>query len=140
MDFQEYRRKYYSDPQPEPRFAFSGLQGLVLYYQDYPQALAFLEQVFGPPNYVEGEDTHGWRIGPGWLTVFPSSGGNPQNIEVPIYLQSSAEVDRLHAALLEAGATGEPPEDTLMYEPVHMAFATDPFGVVWMLVHALPHD
>ena len=134
MDFEEYRRKYYTDPAPEPRFRFEGIRGAAVYYQDYPTALAFFEQVFGPPAYVEGEFTHGWRLGDTWLTVFPAKQGAPANTEVLIYLQDAGEVDRLFAAMTAAGATGEASVDTLMYVPVHIAVLSDPFGGQFTLV------
>lgn len=134
MDFEEYRKKYYTDPQPEPKHKFSGILGATLYYQDYPAALAFFRQVFGEPGYVEGEFTHGWQVGQSWLTVFPSKAGSPTNIEVPIYLASPEEVDKLYAVFMAAGAEGNPPLDTLMYVPVRMTVVTDPFGVSFALV------
>ena len=134
MDYQEYRQRYYRDPEPPQKFPFRGIHGAVLYYQDYPQALAFFRKVFGEPQYVEGEFTHGWQLGDSWLTVFPAEQGAPANVEVPIYLQTPAAVDTLYAAFTAAGAQGDAPTDTLMYTPVHMAIVTDPFGVRFMLV------
>lgn len=134
MDFEEYRARYFADPQPEQRFAFAGVRGATLYYQEYAAALAFFRRVFGEPAYVEGEFTHGWQIGESWLTVFPAKEGNPSNLEVPIYLQDSSEVDSLYAAFIAAGAHGDPPQDALMYAPVRMTVVTDPFGVMFTLV------
>ncbi len=134
MDFNEYRSAYFTNPAPEPRFHFQGISGAAVYYQDYQAALAFFEQVFGPPGYVEGEFTHGWRLGDTWLTVFPAKKGAPANVEVLLYLESAAEVDRLHAAMLAAGGEGQPPVDTLMYAPVRIGMVTDPFGGVFTLV------
>jgi uncharacterized glyoxalase superfamily protein PhnB len=102
----------------------------VLYYEDYAAALDFYTRVFGPPNYKEGENTHGWRMGESWLTLFPSKNGSPTNIEVPFYLPTREAVDTLFTALIAAGAQGEPPAETLMYRPVYMAIVTDPFGVM----------
>jgi uncharacterized glyoxalase superfamily protein PhnB len=134
MDFEEYRAKYYTDPAPEPRFNFSGILGATLYYKDYPAALDFFRQVFGEPGYVEGQYTHGWKVGNGWLTVFPAKAGSPTNIEVPITVQTGEEVDRLYDAFIAAGAEGNSPVDTLMYVPVRMTVVTDPFGVQFALV------
>jgi len=134
MDYEEYRNKYYSDPTPEPRFKAKGIQGTTLYYQEYSSALDFFRQVFGPPAYIEGKHTHGWKIGDSWLTVFPAQEGSPKNIEIPIYLHAAQEVDRLYDAFMEAGAQGDKPKDTLMYLPVRMAIVTDPFGVIFNLV------
>jgi len=129
LDFETYKKNYYVDPQPEPRFHFAGAWGATLYYEDYQKALAFYREVLGPPAYIEGENTHGWRIGETWLTLFPSKKGNPQNLEVPFFVETPEEVTRLYEALIAAGAQGEPPGDTLMYRPVRTAFLTDPFGV-----------
>ena len=137
MDYESYRKKYFVQPAPKPKYAFAGILGATLYYQDYAAALAFFEQVFGPPAYVEGEHTHGWQIGEGWLTVFPSRQGNPTNVEIPIYVQTPAEVDRLYAGFLAAGATGTAPEDVLMYQPVRSCILTDLFGVEFMIVCVL---
>ncbi len=134
MDFEEYRRKYYVDPAPEQKYQFQGIHGATLFYQDYSQALDFFRQVFGLPAYVEGEFTHGWRVGNSWLTVFPAKEGSPSNIEVPIYLQTPEEVDRIYRSFIAAGAQGDPPEDNLMYRPVRMTVVTDPFGVMFSLV------
>ena len=134
MNFAEYKKKFYADPQPESRFAFRGIQGASIHYQDYSAALDFLRRVYGPPSYIEGEFTHGWKLGDTWLSIFPSEDGNATNMEVPVYLESARDVDKLYQAFLEAGAEGEPPENTLMYEPVRIAFVKDPFGVAWMLV------
>ncbi len=138
MDFEEYRKKYYTDPPPDSLYQVRGIHGATLYYQDYQAALDFFQQVFGPPAYVEGELTHGWKLGSSWLTVFPARQGDPQNLEVPIYLQSAEEVDRLYTAFLAAGAKGAEPQNTLMYRPVRMAIVTDPFGVVFDLVYEFP--
>ena len=135
MDYESYRKQNFVDPQPESRFAFAGILGATLYYQDYTAALAFYTEVLGPPAYIEGEHTHGWQIGETWLTLFPSKQGNPINVEVGFYVETPAEVDRLYAAFLAAGATGEPPIDTLMYTPVRMCVLTDPFGVSLAVVN-----
>jgi catechol 2,3-dioxygenase-like lactoylglutathione lyase family enzyme len=129
MDYESYRKAYYVKPAPEPRFQFAGLHGATLYYQDYQEALAFYTQVLGPPAYIEGEHTHGWQVGQTWLTLFPSKSGNPANVEVPFFVDTAEEVDRLCEAFLEAGAKGDPPQDTLMYRPVRMCVLEDPFGV-----------
>lgn len=134
MDFEEYRKRYFVEPAPEEKFSFKGVIGATLYYQEYAAALAFFRQVLGEPAYVEGELTHGWRIGKSWLTIFPSKSGNPANLEVMIYLQAPQDVDALYAAFIAAGAVGDPPQDTLMYAPVRMAVVTDPFGGVFSLV------
>jgi uncharacterized glyoxalase superfamily protein PhnB len=140
MEFEEYKKKYFADPPPEQNFKFSGILGATLYYQDYPSALAFFRQVLGEPAYVEGQYTHGWQVGKSWLTVFPSKAGTPTNIEVPIYLKSAKEVDKLYTAFIAAGAEGSSPEDTLMYAPVRMTVVTDPFGVQFTLAAEIPPE
>ncbi|MBN2044783.1 MAG: hypothetical protein JW757_07175 [Anaerolineales bacterium] len=134
MDYKEYRQKYFTDPAPEPRFAFRGTRGAAVYYGKYQAALTYFTQVFGPPGYVEGEFTHGWLLGDTWLTVFPAKDGAPSNVEVLLYLENPGEVDRLHAALIAAGGQGDAPIDTLMYAPVRIGIVTDPFGGVFTLV------
>ena len=138
MDYETYRKKYFIDPQPEPRFNFSGALGTTLYYQDYQEALAFYTQVLGPPAYIEGENTHGWKIGDTWLTLFPSKSGNPTNVEVPFFMASPQEVDRLYEAFIAAGAKGDPPENGIMYRPVRLCVLTDPFGVSLLIACNLP--
>jgi hypothetical protein len=137
VDYEEYRRKFFRDPAPRERFFTHGVIGVTLYYEDYAPALSFITKVFGEPVYKEGNTTHGWRLGSSWLTVFPAKSGNPTNVEVPIYLKSVEELDKLHAAFIAAGAKGEDPQNTLMFEPVRMAILTDPFGVTWDLVAQL---
>lgn len=134
MDYETYRKTYFTSPPPEPRFDLLGVQGATLYYADYSAALQFYTQVFGPPNYKEGDSTHGWRLGNTWLTLFPARTGVPANLELPFYLPTRAAVDALYTALIAAGAAGGPPSEALMYRPVYMAVLTDPFGVVLDLV------
>jgi len=138
MDFKTYRLKYFKDPAPEQRFRFKGILGSAVYYQEYTAALAFFEQVFGPPAYVEGEFTHAWQIGNTWLTVFPAKQGSPANAEVMIYLEDAGEVDRLYAGMIAAGASGNPPVDTLMFTPVRIATLQDPFGGQFSLAAEIP--
>lgn len=138
MDFETYKKKYFTDPAPEPRFGFKGILGTAVYYQDYAAALAFFEQVFGAPAYVEGEFTHAWQLGNTWLTVFPAKQGSPSNVEVMVYLKDAKEVDRLYAEMIAAGASGEPPVDTLMFVPVRIATLQDPFGGQFSLAAEIP--
>jgi uncharacterized glyoxalase superfamily protein PhnB len=128
MDYKEYREKFYVEPQPEPRFRFSGLAGYSVFVKNYDKALAYYKEVFGPPAYVEGESTHGWRIGEAWFTLFPARKTGPRRMEVTIMMDSVEEAERLHAAFLAAGGTGAPPSDELMYEPVRFCSVKDPFG------------
>lgn len=135
MDYESYRKKYYADPQPESQFNFSGVYGTALYYQDYQKALDFYTQVLGPPNYVEGENTHGWKIGNSWLTLFPSKEGNPKNVETPFYMKTTDAVSEFIETFVAAGGELlQEPVDELMYEPVRFAVVADPFGVVFIVL------
>jgi catechol 2,3-dioxygenase-like lactoylglutathione lyase family enzyme len=133
MDFETYRRSYFKDPEPEPTFPFVGLAGFAIYLPEFDEALRFYTEVLGPPAYREGEHTRGWRLGSAWLTLFPGD-GPPAQMEVHIRLSNPAEVDRLHDAFLAAGATGQPPSDEMMYDPVRFGFLTDPFGTNLVLL------
>ncbi|MCB2223510.1 MAG: hypothetical protein KQH83_04970 [Actinobacteria bacterium] len=135
MDYDEYRARFYADPAPEPRFGFAGAGGPVLFVAPYAEAVAFYTRVLGPPGYVEGDTTRGWRIGSAWLTLFPAREGAPSNTEIGIVMETPGEADRLHAAFLAAGATGEAPTDQLMYEPIRSCPLIDPFGTR-LLVYA----
>ena len=128
MDYEAYRRAYYADPEPEPRFAFASTGGAVIFIEDYDGAVAFYRAVLGEPAYVEGPSTHGWRLGDSWLTVFPSGDGGPRNTEIQILMETPDEAERLQAALIAAGASGPEPTDQLMYEPIRSCPVTDPFG------------
>lgn len=137
MDVDAYRRQFFARPQPQARFAFVGLHGLTLYFADYAAAVAYYAQVLGPPAYVEGEATRGWQIGDTWLTLLQGGTGAPQNVEMLISMQSPAEAERLHAAFMAAGGSGDPPSDQLMYEPVRFCAVQDPFGTNILIIAAL---
>ena len=128
MDLETYRKKYFVKPTPIQRFKFGGLQGLTLYFSDYYDAILYYESVFGPPAYIEGEFTRGWQIGNTWLTLLKGKDGNPQNVEVMIYMQTLQEVASLKDAFVNAGGIGSDPADQLMYERVHSCSVIDPFG------------
>ena len=75
-------------------------------------------------------------MGDTWLTLFPAADlghnpeGNPQNAEFAIEVNRVEDVDRLFAALIEAGATGlMKPEDTRMYESMRFCAVDDPVGI-----------
>ena len=128
-DYEIYRKNYFVDPAPEPRFSMTRIGGMSLSIEDYEAGVAFYTQVLGPPAYVEGDDTHGWPIGTSWLTLFRAQKGRVDNVELQIEVASTDEVDRMIAALIEAGATaGLAPQDVLCYEPIRMGYVTDPFG------------
>jgi uncharacterized glyoxalase superfamily protein PhnB len=55
---------------------------------------------------------------------------NPRNTEFAIQVAAVEEVDRLHHALIAAGAKEYmAPADTRMYKPMRFACSDDPFGV-----------
>ena len=78
MDISEYRARYFVDPPPVPLYAFEGIGGVTLYFAHYDEAVGFYAQVLGPPAYVEGPRTNGWRIGMTWRTLFPLSAKTPR--------------------------------------------------------------
>ena len=129
MDFETYRIKYFADPSPEQRYNFKGDFGVTLFYQDYELAIAYYEQVLGPPAYLEGEGTRGWQIGRGWLTLLKGKSGNPRNLEITFVISSPEEAEALQRAFIDAGGTGTIPSDELMYQPVRYCAVSDPFGV-----------
>jgi hypothetical protein len=133
MDYETYRRRNFVDPPPTARFRVDGLAGVALYLPHYEDAVRFYAAVLGPPAYVEGESTHGWRLGDAWLTLFPGD-REPAATEIHLRLADSVEVDRLHAAFLAAGATGPPPSNEYMFDPIRFGQVTDPFGTVIVLV------
>ncbi len=128
MDYESYRQKYFTDPQPGPHYAYQGLHGVTLYFQDYERAVAYYSQVLGPPAYLEGQGTRGWHIGDTWLTLLKGSAGNPTNAEINFVMATPAEAERLQAAFIAAGGQGELPSDQLMYAPVRYCPVRDPFG------------
>jgi len=134
MDYEEYKRAYFVDPQPMSKFGFIGFHGVALYYQKYEAAVGYYTRVLGPPAYVEGSHTRGWKIGNVWLTLFPSGSGTPQNAEIHFLVNTPAEADRLREAFVEAGGEGEPPSDELMYEPIRYCHVKDPFGTEILVV------
>lgn len=137
MDFDGYRKAYFVEPAPEPRFCFRGSFGATLYFEDFAAAVEFYQQVLGPPAYVEGEGTRGWPIGTGWLTLLRGTQGNPRNVEITLELQTATEAEALQQAFLAAGGTGLAPSDQLMYRPVRACPVTDPFGLEIMIVGPL---
>jgi hypothetical protein len=101
---------------------------------NYAEAVAYYQQVLGPPAYLEGEGTRGWKIGDTWLTLLQGKTGDPQNVEVLIVMQTPAEAERLHAAFVAAGGVGDAPTDQLMYEPVRFCPVRDPFGTHILII------
>jgi uncharacterized glyoxalase superfamily protein PhnB len=93
----------------KPPFTVVDLNFVSLYYEDFKEAIAFYEDMFGPPENVDEEGAiYGWRMGSTWLTLFPSkagtkAGSNPQNTEYAIQVSAPEEVDALYEALVAAG-------------------------------------
>jgi len=133
MDYEAYRKKYFSDPQPLQRYGFVGIHGLTLFFEEFDDAVDYYSQVLGSPAYSEGEFTRGWRLGDTWLTLLKGRGGSPGNVEVSILMESSAEAERLQFAFIEAGRIGPDPSDQLMYDPVRSCPVSDPFGTQIMI-------
>ena len=140
MDFEEYHRAYFAQPQPPGRFQFRDAFGTTLYYEDYPDAAAFYERVLGPPNYLEGDSTRGWRIGSGWLTLLRGKKGNPRNVEITLELAKPEQAEALQRAFISAGAEGQAASDQLMYRPVRTCPVVDPFGLEIMIIAPLKLD
>ncbi|MCA9727473.1 MAG: hypothetical protein KC729_07305 [Candidatus Eisenbacteria bacterium] len=137
VDYETYRKSYFVDPTPEPRFRYVRSWGAAIYVRDFARALEFYTRVFGPPGYVEGHGTRGWMLGEMSFTLLAGGTGGPTNVELILMLETPGEADRLHAEFLEAGGQGEAPSDQLMYEPLRYAPVTDPFGTTWLLVAKL---
>ena len=140
MDYDSYRKKFFTDPQPEPRFRFQGIHGATLYFEAYEDAISYYTAVLGQPAYVEGEGTRGWHLGNTWLTLLMGKAGNPHNVELNIIMETPAEAERLQAAFIAAGGEGEKPSDELMYEPVRFCSARDPFGTDILIISPLVQE
>lgn len=140
MDYESYKKAYFVDPQPEPRFGFVGLHGIALFFSDYDDVVTYYTKVLGPPAYVEGRFTNGWRIGNIWLTLFPTKSGGPQNTEIHLLMSTPDEANRLHKAFIDAGGKGQEPSDELMYEPIRYCSVMDPFGTDILIVSRLSQE
>ncbi len=140
MNYETYRKTFFTNPVPKPRFEFAGLQGLTLFFADYAAAIDYYQRVLGSPAYMEGKYTHGWQIGDTWLTLLKGQNGNPQNVEVMIVMQNPSEVERLQAAFIEAGGVGDAPGDQLMYTPVYSCSVKDPFGTNFLIYYPISNQ
>jgi len=140
MDYETYWNAYFTDPAPAPRYRFEGSFGVTLYFEDFEAAVAYYQEVLGPPAYVEGEGTRGWPIGAGWLTLLHGRSGSPQNVEVTFQMEEPDEAERLQRAFIDAGGEGPPPSDQLMYKPVRSCPVRDPFGTDLLIVSLLDLD
>jgi len=137
MDYKAYRKAYFTEPPPEPRFRFSGSFGLTLYFDDFVAAVSYYTNVLGPPGYVEGEGTRGWSIGSGWLTLLQGKMGNPRNIEITFEMETPEQAEQLQGAFIEAGGKGVAPSDQLMYAPIRSCPVVDPFGTELLIISPL---
>ena len=140
MDYKSYQDKFFRNPAPEQRYNFSGAFGVSLYYENFEAVIEYYEKVLGPPAYIEGAGTRGWRIGAGWLTLFQSEKGNPNNMGVTFVVETPAEAEALQRAFIEAGGEGPEPSDELMYEPVRFCLMNDPFGVELLIISPLKKE
>jgi hypothetical protein len=137
MDYESYCQKYFVEPAPEPRIDFEGLHGTTLFFEDDEAAVDYYQQVLGPPAYVEGSSTRGWRIGGTWLTLLRGEHGSPSNVEIAIVMPTPEEAERLQAAFIAAGGYGPAPSDQLMYAPIRSRPVRDPFGLDYMIYSRL---
>jgi hypothetical protein len=128
MDYDTYQKEYFTDPAPEPLYMFSNTFNITLYFEDYDPAIAYYQEVLGPPAYREGKGTNGWQIGSGWLTLLKGSSGNPKNVEVTFQVDTPEEAEKLHQKFIKAGGKGSLPSDQLMYVPIRYCSLQDPFG------------
>ena len=109
------------------QFTVVGLGYVSLYVMDPDAAVRFYSRVFGEPGYV-GPDppTYGWRMGATWLTVFsaqdgPHPGADPRGTEFAVQVSAPQQVDRLYAALIEAGARPcMPPRDHVRADAIRL--------------------
>ena len=138
MDYPTYCATYFVEPAPVARFTGVGAFGVTLFFEAYTDAIAFYGRVLGPPAYVEGDDTRGWRIGEGWLTLIKGVGGTSRHVEVQVMVANATEAERFQEAFIEAGGMGPPPSDQLMYEPIRSCPVRDPFGVDWLIFSRRP--
>lgn len=132
-EIEAYRKAFVVDPQPSQRYRFVSNFNVTLFYESFDEAVAFFAQVLGPAGYVEGENTIGWRIGAGWLTLLRGKQGNPKNVEVMFEVGDSAEAEKLQQAFIAAGASGPAPSNELMYDPVRYCPFVDPFGIDFLI-------
>lgn len=139
MDYETYKKTYFVDPPPEPRFAYEGIWGAAIYVKDrFEEALAYYTRVLGPPSYEEGAGTRSWTLGGTTFTLLKEGTGGPTHTELILMMKSPEEAERLHAAFIEAGGHGAPPSDQLMVEPLRYCPVTDPFGMTWLVVARRP--
>ncbi len=140
MDFESYKKAYFIDPPPTARYDFQRSIGITFYFEQFDSAVRYYTEVLGPPAYVEGKATRGWRLGNGWLTLLRGKADGPRNVEVTFVMASPAEAEKLQQAFIIAGGKGTPPTDELMYEPVRFCPVVDPFGTELLVISLLTHE
>lgn len=140
MDYNAYRKAFFTDPPPEPRFQFSGTFGTTLFFEEFDEAVAFYTNVLGPPPYIEAEGTCGWQVGDGWLTLLRGQHGNPRNVELTFELRTTTDAEALQQAFVAAGGRGEDTSPQLMYRPVLCCPVVDPFGLEILIVAPLENS
>ncbi len=134
MDYEAYRKAFFTDPAPVSKHSFADVFGIALFFEEYEEAIAYYSSVLGQPGYVEGENTRGWKLGDIWLTLLRAAGGNPRNAEIQLMMADEEEASRLQEAFSEAGGDIEEPVEVLMYEAVKIYPISDPFGTAILLV------
>ena len=137
MDYDAYRKAYFVDPPPSPRYRLRSSFGVTLYFERYEAATAYYEEALGPPGYIEGQWTRGWQIGSGWLTLLKGKSGSPRNVEITFELETPEEAEALQKAFLAVGGKGPAPSDQLMYRPVRSCPVVDPFGTEILIISPL---
>jgi hypothetical protein len=137
MNYEAYRKAYFTDPMPEPRYRFSGTLGVTFFFEEYEAAVGYYQRVLGPPAYIEGQGTRGWPIGSGWLTLLRGKAGNPRNVEVTFQVETPEEAERLQQAFIQAGGQGPALSNQLMYTPIRSCPVRDPFGTEILVISPL---
>lgn len=124
-------------PNAQPRYTFNGLSGIALYVEDFERAVDYYTRVLGPHGHEVGAGTRAWRLGPHWLTLLRGRAGGPKNVELVIEMDTPAEAERLQAAFIEAGGSGEAPSEQTMFVKLRYCPVTDPFGNTMLIVSPL---
>lgn len=140
MDYDAYRTKYIVEPPPVPRYGYSGIFGVTLYFNQFYKASQYYSSVLGPPAYIEKEGTLGWLLGSTWLTLLSGGNGSPKNMEFTIVMNTVAAAEEFHADFIKAGGQGESPSNQFMYEPVRYCPVRDPFGTEILIICPLSSE
>jgi hypothetical protein len=134
VNYQEYQKAFFTDPEPTQRFDFNWSFGVTLFFETFTKAVAYYTEVLGSPGYVEGAWTRGWRIGNGWLTILKGKSGNPANVEITLEVETVEQAEKLQSAFINAGGKGTPPSNQMMYVPIRACPVTDPFGTELLII------